>query len=893
MSKEYLESSHDQPKVTLCKLDMSKETVLVSSDKKTNFHNACNVEDLCLPIVTESMIMEEKLLCVENEKETENLKQLAIKKFQEISSEVRFSQLNHLLEKSNIYANYLLGIIETNKKREERKTKKKKKTAEIKSKFSKVINKQRSKRMSSSSLLPAKKRILDTNVYAKAYFQVGDEVSIMKTNKDGEEELLTVKILDSCFKSSEWLYQVKPLRSKMKEWVKECDIFADNIDNDYVSIESSMLQSKMKKIDRDLLIQTKLHTGCNVAGHCKIVDGERLFSGQKVPNAQPELLTGGILRNYQVTGYQWLKVLFDNAVNGILADEMGLGKTVQCIAMICRLIKSGFPGPFLVCAPLSTVSNWVLEFKKFAPRVPVLLYHGNQSERCALSTCISQPVADLNCSPVVVTSYEILMRDRRILTKFSWDYLIVDEGHRIKNINCRLLKELKALTVTAKVLLTGTPLQNNLVELWSLLNFLLPEVFNDLNSFEAWFDLGQIQNSAKVICSEKEEQIVVMLHKILAPFLLRRTKSDLEIELPPKRELLVFVPLTEHQASFYKAIANRTIRKLLYKKDDATTNAANVMSFASVASTSDGTGNVAEALFTSRRLTRKSTLKLRLSQEKENCMQDNSDSIINVSVNNLMMEMRKCCNHPYLIKYPLIPGTNIFRVDEELITSCGKMQLLDRMLPMLHGGGHKVLIFSQMTKVLDVLQDYCNFRNLKYFRLDGMTKCEDRQVYIDLFNSQTDSFLFLLSTKAGGLGINLTAADTVIIYDSDWNPQNDLQAQDRCHRIGQNRPVIIYRLVAAHTVDQFMVERAEAKRVLERLVINDSKFKGRLAEDLKCNSLRSVQSTTLLTMLKKFRTDYACQKQISEEELKRIIDRKFVMSCSDSDLSCGVFQMIE
>ena len=882
---------------TLANNPVTNESAICNVTESSMLISKSNANESKISFLTDSMLHEEQLLHDEGEKEAEQLKQLAIAKFKESTMETNLSQLNHLLEKSSIYANYLLDILETRKKSEEKKALKKEKKlqhysvlVEKSAKLQETNNlKSKSKKRKSITALPSAKKKMknDESGVEQANYQVGDRICVIKSYEDGEEELFPGKITDACFVKKKWKYQVKlqGQRSK-KEWIEESMIVDDVTDivdqNVKLPNPPAILISELKKIDKNLLLESKFHQGSEISEKFQTADMKRYFDGQKCPDAQPEYFTGGILRDYQVTGLQWLKVLFDNAVNGILADEMGLGKTIQCIAMICRLLKTGFQGPFLVCAPLSTVCNWILEFKKFAPQIPVLLYHGTAAERCILRSVISKRASSLNCSPVVVTSYEVLMRDRLALSKHVWDYLIVDEGHRLKNINCRLLKELKALTVTAKVLLTGTPLQNNLAELWSLLNFLLPEVFSDLNTFEAWFDLQEIQKTARAISSKQEEHIVVMLHKILAPFLLRRTKSDIDIELPPKRELLLFIPLTSNQSKLYQAIADRTIRKLLKRNDEKKMDFTSVCDFYD--SLDDG-GPV-------RAITRSSTIDFRISEEKRKYDFVDDDSVINVSLNNLMMQLRKCCNHPYLIKYPLIPGSDIFRVDEELVTTCGKMQLLDQMLPVLKQNGHKVLIFSQMTKILDILEDFCNFRKFNFFRLDGQTRCEYRQQYIDQFNSNPDTFLFLLSTRAGGLGINLTAADTVIIYDSDWNPQNDLQAQDRCHRIGQTRPVIIYRFVAANTVDQFMVERAEAKRVLERLVINQNKFKGKLDEDMKSTSSNAVESATLISMLQKFGADVLSD-TIGDDELAKILDRKFVMSCSDSDLTCGVFQNIQ
>merc|ERR1711988_883980 len=262
-----------------------------------------------------------------------------------------------------------------------------------------------------------------------------------------------------------------------------------------------------------------------------------------------------------------------------------------------------------------------------------------------------------------------------------------------------------------------------------------------------------------------------------------------------------------------------------------------------------------------------------------------TDKEVRVSVKNRMMDMRKVTNHPYLIEYPLTPDGAFYNADQNLIEKCGKLKVLDRMLDELLKRGHKMLIFSQMTRMMDILGDYLNLKGLPFSRLDGSMHFEDRQVNIDNFNESKDVNIFLLSTRAGGLGINLTAADTVIIYDSDWNPQQDLQAQDRCHRIGQTKPVMVYRLVTANTMDQKIVERAAAKRKLEKMIIHKSKFKAG-AENVK-SSLQSISAQELLTLLDSkdyigsmVANDKYNGQVFSDEQLTKLLDR--------SDLSWGV-----
>uniref|UniRef100_A0A4W5R236 Proliferation-associated SNF2-like protein n=1 Tax=Hucho hucho TaxID=62062 RepID=A0A4W5R236_9TELE len=636
----------------------------------------------------------------------------------------------------------------------------------------------------------------------------------------------------------------------------------------------------------------------------QLLDPDRKVNGQAVPAQQPLLFTGGVMRSYQIEGVEWLRMLWENGINGILADEMGLGKTIQCIAHVAMMLERKVLGPFLVVAPLSTLPNWINEFKRFTPEVSVQLYHGPAKERMALLKQIRKPQGPHNMCPVVVTSFEIAMIDRKFLQRFQWKYLIVDEGHRIKNLNCRLVRELKMLPTDNKLLLTGTPLQNNLAELWSLLNFLLPEVFDDLKSFESWFDIDTIGSDAKnVVANEREQNILHMLHQvspltssILTPFLLRRLKSDVTLEVPPKKEIVVYAPLTAKQESFYTAVVNKTIAKM--------------PCFAPVVLTTDGRPKRR----TRRPVDYKETdgdtpydlekyldwvqKEAELSPAPVVDVQMPLDSQINLKLQNVLMLLKRCCNHPYLIEYPLDPATQEFKIDEQLVQTSGKFLILDRMLPELKKRGHKVLIFSQMTSILDILMDYCYLRGYQYSRLDGNMAYADREENMAKFSSDPEVFLFLLSTRAGGLGINLTAADTVIIFDSDWNPQADLQAQDRCHRIGQTKPVVVYRLVTANTIDQKILERASAKRKLEKMVIHKNKFKGGKAELKQTKSCVDVSELMDLLNARDYEKEVKSTKGkvISDKDLEFLLDRSDLLDKakrSSKQEKVGVFKVIE
>lgn len=488
--------------------------------------------------------------------------------------------------------------------------------------------------------------------------------------------------------------------------------------------------------------------------------------------ASPYYIAGGTMRPYQVHGLNWMIKLYDNGISGILADEMGLGKTLQSISLLGYLKHMrGIPGPHLVIAPKSTLANWVKEVAKWCPTLKTLKLLGSKDERAEQRQQLAK--GDYN---VVVTSFEIAIIEKNALKRVPWYYLVIDEAHRIKNEKSVLSSVVRLFSTQCRLLLTGTPLQNNLHELWALLNFLLPEVFGSADDFDKWFDIK----------GSDPGEVVQKLHKILRPFLLRRLKSDVEKDLPPKKETRLFVGLSQMQKEWYKKILRKDL--------------------AVIGSSEDG------------------------SKSKGN----------RVRLLNIVMQLRKCCNHPYLFQgaEPGPPYTN----GPHLVENSGKMIVLDKLLPKLQEQGSRVLIFSQMTRLLDILEDYLVFRGFQYCRIDGSTAGDVREEMIEAYNKpNSEKFVFLLSTRAGGLGINLATADIVILYDSDWNPQCDLQAQDRAHRIGQKKPVKVFRFVTETTVEEKVVERAMAKLQLDNMVIQQ----GRLVDQNK-----ALSSNELLNMLK-------------------------------------------
>uniref|UniRef100_A0A8C8XR46 Helicase, lymphoid specific n=1 Tax=Panthera leo TaxID=9689 RepID=A0A8C8XR46_PANLE len=711
------------------------------------------VEEPETAVITQAMLEEEEQLEAAGLERERKMIEKARMSWDRESVDIRYRRLQHLLEKSNIYSKFLLTKMEQQQLEEQ----KKKEKLERKKESLKVTKGKNSTDASEENPVMRKKRGREDESYNISEVMSKEEIlSVAKKNKKENEN-----------ESSSSNLCVEDLQ-KNKD-------------------SNSMIKNRLSETVRQ---NTKF-----------FFDPVRKCNGQPVPFQQPKHFTGGVMRWYQVEGMEWLRMLWENGINGILADEMGLGKTVQCIATIALMIQRGVPGPFLVCGPLSTLPNWMAEFQRFTPDIPTMLYHGTQQERRKLVRNIHKRKGTLQIHPVVITSFEIAMRDRNAL-------------------------------------------------------------------------------------------------QILTPFLLRRLKSDVALEVPPKREVVVYAPLSKKQEIFYTAIVNRTIANMFGCSEKETVELS-------------PTGRP-------RRRSRKSInyskiddfpneLEKLISQippevDRERAVVETNiplESEVNLKLQNIMMLLRKCCNHPYLIEYPIDPVTQEFKIDEELVTNSGKFLILDRMLPELKSRGHKVLLFSQMTRMLDILMDYCHFRNFNFSRLDGSMSYSEREKNMHSFNTDPEVFIFLVSTRAGGLGINLTAADTVIIYDSDWNPQSDLQAQDRCHRIGQTKPVVVYRLVTANTIDQKIVERAAAKRKLEKLIIHKNHFKG--GQSGLNQSKNFLDPKELMELLKS--RDYerevkgSREKVISDKDLELLLDRSDLIDQMNASgpikEKMGIFKILE
>ncbi|KAJ5895533.1 hypothetical protein N7495_007224 [Penicillium taxi] len=711
----------------------------------------------------------------------------------------------------------------------------------------------------------------------------------------------------------------------------------------------------------------------------------------------PHLLRG-TLREYQHYGLDWLAGLYKNHINGILADEMGLGKTIQTIALLAHLaVDHGVWGPHLVVVPTSVILNWEMEFKKWCPGFKIMTYYGNQEER----KIKRKGWTDDNSWNVLITSYQLALQDQISLKRRSWHYMVLDEAHNIKNFRSQRWQALLTFRTRARLLLTGTPLQNNLTELWSLLFFLMPtdgegnngiEGFADLRDFSEWFrrPVEQILEHGRETMDDEAKKVVTKLHTVLRPYILRRLKADVEKQMPGKYEHVVYCRLSKRQRYLYDGFMSMAqtketlasgnflsiihclmqLRKVCNHPDLFETRPIST-SFAMPRSVVTDY-NVKESLVRRRLLfdhplakvdldflnlapVSREDISKRLADDSIRLMAfgpfktlrelqynrtnwkmtfDGSSmetiltSLENVCRKRRMAELERCLyfeskrhgrrpvygsslfefmragtskmhaltNAPlrkrdmaeWLMTRSSVLAAIILTVEERslemdgfvqrfacvtpavvasgmteaaltpvetrLLTNtakeqpydpfhearmrlsiafpdrrllqydCGKLQRLDKLLRDLKAGGHRALIFTQMTKMLDILEQFLNIHGHRYLRLDGTTKVEARQMLTERFNSDPRILAFILSSRSGGLGINLTGADTVIFYDLDWNPAMDKQCQDRCHRIGQTRDVHIYRFVSEYTIESNILRKANQKRMLDDVIIQEGEF---------------------------------------------------------------------
>ncbi|KAJ8287081.1 hypothetical protein GJAV_G00047440 [Gymnothorax javanicus] len=537
----------------------------------------------------------------------------------------------------------------------------------------------------------------------------------------------------------------------------------------------------------------------------------QVIKGGEGSVVQPEILNSKFqLKPYQLVGLNWLTMLYENDLNGILADEMGLGKTIQAIAFLASLYEGGVCGPHLIVVPASTLDNWVRELNLWCPSLKVLVYKGSIEERKTLRYSIQNNQVEYN---VIMSTYNLTIgtdSDRGLFRKLELRYAVFDEGHMLKNMNSLRYRHLMAINAQHRLLLTGTPLQNNLLELMSLLNFIMPSMFSSSTS--------QINKMFSMKSSEEqnnfEKERITQAKLIMKPFILRRVKSEVLKQLPEKEEIVEFCAMTEKQEVLYSA---------LFQQLKGTSNGEK-RALSNVMMQLRKMANhplLHRQYYTSDRLATMSQLML-----KEPTHKDANPAMIQEDMEVMSdFELHQLCQH-----YPSIQDQQL---DQDVLLNSGKFHHLTKLLASLKDQGDRVVLFSQFTMMLDIVEVLLKHLGHRYVRLDGSTPIADRIVLIDEFNNNSEIFVFLLSTRAGGLGINLTSANVVILHDIDCNPYNDKQAEDRCHRVGQTRTVRVIKLISKDSIEDCMLRVGQKKLKLEQdMTASEEGEEGSMPEDM-------------------------------------------------------------
>ncbi|XP_023834605.1 SWI/SNF-related matrix-associated actin-dependent regulator of chromatin subfamily A containing DEAD/H box 1A [Salvelinus sp. IW2-2015] len=526
---------------------------------------------------------------------------------------------------------------------------------------------------------------------------------------------------------------------------------------------------------------------------------------------QPSVLNRKLnLKPYQLIGLKWLLLLHQHKLNGILADEMGLGKTIQAIAFLGRLHQDGIDGPHLITVPSSTLDNWVRELKLWCPSLKVLVYYGSVEDRRYLRHDILSNQVDFN---VIVSTYNLAIgndSDRSLFRKLRLKYAVFDEGHMLKNMNSLRYRHLMAINAEHRLLLTGTPLQNNLLELMSLLNFIMPSMFSSSTTQIAkMFSMKSHEEQSRF-----ERDRIAQAKLIMKPFILRRVKSEVLKHLPAKEEKLEFCAMSEKQQLLYQNMVGKLKKSAIGEKRELCNVMMQLRKMANHPL-------LHRQYYTTERLEAMSHLML-----KEPTHFDADPVLIqeDMAVMSDFELHRLCQQYSSLHKYQL---------DKDLLLDSGKFHLLQTLLATLKTKGDRVVLFSQFTMMLDIVEILLKHLGHRYVRLDGSTPIADRIVLIDDYNMDPEIFVFLLSTRAGGLGINLTSANVVIMHDIDCNPYNDKQAEDRCHRLGQTRTVQVIKLIHKDTIEGGMLQLGQKKLKLEQdMTAAEEGDEGTMSEDM-------------------------------------------------------------
>uniref|UniRef100_W5L7X1 DNA helicase n=1 Tax=Astyanax mexicanus TaxID=7994 RepID=W5L7X1_ASTMX len=525
---------------------------------------------------------------------------------------------------------------------------------------------------------------------------------------------------------------------------------------------------------------------------------------------QPSVLNPKFkLQQYQLIGLKWLILLHQHNLSGILADEMGLGKTIQAISFLAYLLQKGNKGPHLITVPSSTLDNWVRELELWCPSLKVIVYYGSVEDRKYLRHDILNGRVDFN---VIVSTYNLTIgneNDRSLFRKLKLNYAVFDEGHMLKNMNSLRYRHLMSINAEHRLLLTGTPLQNNLLELISLLNFIMPSMFSSSTS--------QISKMFSTKSSEEESSFhkerIAQAKLIMKPFILRRVKSEVLKQLPAKFEKIEMCPMSDAQQQLYEELWKRAKSNAVPGQKRDLCNV--MMQLRKMANHP----LLHRQYYTTEKLAAMSQAML-----KEPTHFDANPALIQEDMEVMSdFELHNLCKE--------FSSISSYQLDKKLLLDSGKFSLLTRLLAELKEKGDRVVLFSQFTMVLDIVEVLMEHLGHEYVRLDGSIPMAERIGLIDKYNTDPEVFVFLLSTRAGGQGINLASANTVIIHDIDCNPFNDKQAEDRCHRMGQTRSVQVIKLVSKDTIEACMLRVGQEKLKLEQDMTTEDD-EGSMTEDM-------------------------------------------------------------
>lgn len=670
--------------------------------------------------------------------------------------------------------------------------------------------------------------------------------------------LKSKKIRTNLLKTQKFL--IKPLKI-MK---KDLQIIKEDIEN-------------QQKLEADNKLNELIEKSINYTQQVKTIEKK---------NNEIPIILNAKLSKYQIEGFQWLKKLYSHGLNGILADDMGLGKTVQSLALLAWISEQHISSPYLIVTPSCTLNNWSSEITKFLPTFEIIEYWGDRKNKLSkLNNKLKKPT-------ILIMSYTICVQDIDILKRIKFTYVIIDEAQSIKNFNSKrwkALKEIKILgdkktnkittnldelkefsikfennknkeipKVGGKLLLSGTPIQNNLTELWALLNFIMPNIFHNADTFLDWF----MKNENKKSFELYSKSTIDKLKTILDPFMLRREKKDILNELPSKTTIDIYLNLTTKQTEIYNKILKGTydytdLQETCNEEEEEEEEESkkNIqMHLRKVCNHLDLLEHDINLPFVLLKYGKSSRFKTGISLESKldalkgfNCLKEcwipklnnylKKTKITNNSqiINNSQTSTETIFNNISLFnRLSLVSGKlqNINFISNNFVKNSCKFNYLVNLLPKLKSEGHKCLIYFQMTRMITIFETFLNnfgllthntkYNNFKYLRLDGTDSTSSRKILVDEFSTNEDIFLFLLSTRAASVGLNLVSADTVIFYDSDWNPTVDMQAEDRVHRIGQTKEVTIYKLKVRNSIEEQVEKIGFMKKELMQDVLKSS-----------------------------------------------------------------------